>query len=129
MSLKEGFVLVPCLEPILKCNNVHALKALRNRIDERINKLNLMESEKMKEENWAITKEKAEHILDLTVASVFSCYEGPKNFEDLLAHPETIEPSDFENIALPWHKVKIAREIVHELLVLIKEKWKFRVII
>ena len=80
----------------------------------------------MKEGNWAITKEKAEHILDLTVASVFSCYEGPKNYEDLLAHPETIEPSDFEHIALPWQKVKIAREITHELLVIINDGFKLQ---
>ena len=63
-----------------------------------------------------LTANEKRHGLKVMAASIFSCYEGPKNPDDLIAHPEKIEDEDYKHIALPSDEVDITKSFIQKLL-------------
>jgi len=63
----------------------------------------------------SLTREHAEYLIELICCGIFGCYNGEKNEDDLVEHPETIVSEDFDDIALPHSEVKKAQTIVMDL--------------
>ena len=62
-----------------------------------------------------ITRENAEYLISVVSCGLFGCYQGDKNSDDLVEHPENIEQKDFDDIALPQTEVKKAQIIIMDL--------------
>jgi len=62
-----------------------------------------------------LTRENAEYLINVVSWGVFSCYQGDKNSDDLVEHPETIEQKDFDDLALPYSEVKKAKMVIMDL--------------
>jgi len=67
-----------------------------------------------------IDKEKAEYLLHLIVSVIFSCYVGDKDPNMLIEKPETIEPDDYQYISLPDKEVETSKQIINDLLELLR---------
>jgi hypothetical protein len=65
--------------------------------------------------NLLITRENAEYLIRVVSCGLFGCYQGDKNADDLVEHPENIEQNDFDDIALPQTEVKKAQAIITDL--------------
>jgi len=62
-----------------------------------------------------ITQKNAEYLIMNVCTSIFGCYQGDKNADDLVEHPETIKQEDFDDIALPQSELKKAQIIITDL--------------
>ena len=69
---------------------------------------------------WDIDKEKAEHLLHQEVTVIFSCYVGEKDPNILIEKPEIIEPEDYQYISLSNKEIEISKEIINDLLKILK---------
>ena len=65
--------------------------------------------------NLSLTRENAEYLIEIVCCTVFGCYKGDKNADELVNHPENIEQKDFDDIALPQTEVKKAQTIITDL--------------
>lgn len=63
----------------------------------------------------SLTRENAEYLINIVCSGVFGCYNGDKNEDALVEHPETIVSEDFDEIALPVSEVKKAQTIITDL--------------
>jgi len=61
-------------------------------------------------------EEKNKYMLKLVTVAIMSCYEGNKDSDHLIEHPEEIKPGDYDMIGLPRKEVDMAREIINEFL-------------
>ena len=62
-----------------------------------------------------LTEENAEYLIMNVVIAVFSCYQGEKDVNNLIEHPEKVEPEDFDHIALPQCEIRPAKKIIMDL--------------
>jgi len=59
-----------------------------------------------------LEKKHKEYILKNTITTIFSCYEGDKDYEELQKNPQLIEEDDYKHIGLPWVEIETAKEII-----------------
>lgn len=59
-----------------------------------------------------LEKKHKEYMLKNTIMTIFSCYEGDKDYNDLIDDPRLIEEDDYKHIGLPWVEIETAKEII-----------------
>lgn len=63
-----------------------------------------------------LEKDEAKYNAQTIARTIFCCYEGEKDAEDLINNPEKIEDLDYEEIFLSWKEIYKAKNLIVALV-------------
>lgn len=65
-------------------------------------------------------KKEAQYMAQTLAGTLFCCYEGEKDQDELIERPELIEELDYKELCLPWREIEKAKDLITALVTLSK---------